>query len=130
MLTSGQAASLRTGDPVPRGKAACRYERARGPWRFRDCLFLYRDGRIRLERSCYGEAAGIVFSVWAPPLGEGGALLWQDLPATAADVPRAVTGMDETGALLLDGRPAPWACTEILDSDRAHGYRKKRFGLL
>lgn len=127
MLTAQQIAALRAGAPVPKGKAACRFERARGPWRFRDCLFLYRDGRIRLERSCYGEAAGLVFSVWAAPLGEDGALAWQDLPATATDVPQAVTGMED-GALWMDGKPAPWSCTEVLDSDRAHGYRKKRFG--
>lgn len=127
MLTAQQIAALRAGTPVPKGKAACRFERARGPWRFRDCLFLYRDGRIRLERSCYGEAAGLVFSVWAAPLGEDGALAWQDLPTTAADVPQAITGMAD-GALWLDDKPAPWSCTEVLDSDRAHGYRKKRFG--
>ena len=32
---------------------------------FRDCLLFYLDGRIRFERYCYGEAACLVFSVWA-----------------------------------------------------------------
>ena len=39
----------------------------RKSWRpdFRDCLLFYLDGRIRFERYCYGEAACLVFSVWA-----------------------------------------------------------------
>ena len=32
---------------------------------FRDCMLFYLDGRIRFERYCYGEAACLVFSVWA-----------------------------------------------------------------
>ena len=35
---------------------------------FRDCMLFYLDGRIRFERYCYGEAACLVFSVWAHAL--------------------------------------------------------------
>ena len=128
MLTPEELSALQRGAPVPKGKAACRYERGVGPWKFRDCVFLYRDGRVRLERSCGGEAACVVFSVWSGPIAEDGAFSWQDLPSTAVDVPQKITGLREDGALLLDEKPTPWACTEVLDSDRKNGYRKKRFG--
>lgn len=39
---------------------------------FRDCLLFYLDGRIRFERYCYGEAACLVFSVWATALTQMG----------------------------------------------------------
>ena len=128
MVTPEELAALRRGDPVPKGKAACRYERGPGPWKFRDCVYVYRDGRLRLERSCGGEAACVVFSVWSDPVSGDGTVSWKDLPATAGDVPQKVTGLREDGALFFDGKPAAWACTEVLESDSKNGYRKKRFG--
>ena len=43
---------------------------------FRDCLLFYLDGRIRFERYCYGEAACLVFSVWAHGFDADGNILW------------------------------------------------------
>ena len=49
----------------------CRYEKELET-HFRDCLLFYIDGRIRFERYCYGEAACLVFSLWANGLDETG----------------------------------------------------------
>ena len=43
---------------------------------FRDCMLFYLDGRIRFERYCYGEAACLVFSVWAHGFDADGKILW------------------------------------------------------
>ena len=45
--------------------AGFRYQRA-GHQRYRDRVTVYRDGRLLFERFCYGEAAGLVFKLWAP----------------------------------------------------------------
>ena len=47
---------------------------------FRDCLLFYLDGRIRFERYCYGEAACLVFSVWAHGFDADGNILWDREP--------------------------------------------------
>ena len=80
--------------------AGFRYQRA-GHQRYRDRVTVYRDGRLLFERFCYGEAAGLVFKLWAP-------------------------GADDTGAgqggLVFDGRPARWECVDKLKNDKANGY--------
>ncbi len=47
---------------------------------FRDCMLFYLDGRIRFERYCYGEAACLVFSVWAHGFDADGKILWDREP--------------------------------------------------
>ncbi len=125
MLTAEALENLHTGALLNSKAVANRYERDRGPWRFRDCLILYHDGRVRLERSCYGEAAGLVFTVWADRVEEDGALLWKELPATAENVPQKITAVMD-GALYLDDKPAAWKCTEELQSDKKFGYGKRK----
>lgn len=128
MLNTEELQQLRTGALLDSKVAGNRYERDRGPWRFRDCLILYYDGRVRLERSCYGEAAGFVFTVWAERVEEDGSLVWRELPATAENVPQKITAIKD-GALYLDEKPAAWKCTEELAADKQYGYRKRKHGL-
>lgn len=128
MLKSDELQQLHTGVLLNSKMVANRYERDRGPWRFRDCLILYYDGRVRLERSCYGEAAGLVFTVWAERVEDDGSLLWEELPTTAADVPLKITAIKDAG-LYLDEKPAAWKCTEELAVDKKYGYRKRKHGL-
>ena len=57
--------------------AGFRYQRA-GHQRYRDRITVYRDGRLLFERFCYGEAAGLVFKLWAPGADDtGGQRLWR-----------------------------------------------------
>ncbi|WOC32515.1 MULTISPECIES: hypothetical protein [Caproicibacterium] len=128
MLTQEELQQLRTGTLLSSKTVANRYERNRGPWRFRDCLLLYYDGRVRLERSCYGEAAGLVFTVWAERVEDDGSLQWQGLPAAAEHVPQQITALKD-GALYLDEKPAAWNITEELQADKAYGYRRRKHGL-
>ena len=62
----------------------CRYEKELET-HFRDCLLFYIDGRIRFERYCYGEAACLVFSLWANGLDETGKILWVKEPEFEVD---------------------------------------------
>ena len=55
--------------------AGFRYQRA-GHQRYRDRVTVYRDGRLLFERFCYGEAAGLVFKLWAPGADDTGAPQW------------------------------------------------------
>jgi hypothetical protein len=61
---------------------------------FRDCLLFYLDGRIRFERYCYGEAACLVFSVWAHGFDADGNILWDREPEFESQktaIPRVLT---------------------------------------
>ena len=74
---------------------------------FRDCLLFYLDGRIRFERYCYGEAACLVFSVWAHGFDADGNILWDREPEFESQktaIPRVLT--------------------EEFDADKANGYSK------
>ncbi|MEG2652027.1 MAG: hypothetical protein RSA17_00485 [Ruthenibacterium sp.] len=115
-------------DAVKKEKCAgFRYQQS-GHGQFRDRLTVYCDGKIRFERFCYGEAAGLVFAMTAKGADGAGVILW-DYDACRnsrkTDAPRALTGGD-AAALLLDGKASPWARTEALKSDAPHGYGRLR----
>ena len=100
-----------------------RYQQS-GRHAFRDRLTVYFDGKILFERFCYGEAAGLVFSLWAPATAENGEILWDWSSCQNShkeEAPRRLTGGDGS-ALLLDEKQAPWERTELLQSDVPHGY--------
>ncbi len=101
-----------------------RYQRA-GHTHFRDRITVYFDGRILFERFCYGEAAGLVFSLWAERADENGAPQWDfsrcNVSNAREEVPHQLTGAGE-GGLVFDGKPVCWECTERLRKDRANGY--------
>lgn len=107
--------------------AACgrRYEKELET-HFRDCLLFYIDGRIRFERYCYGEAACLVFSVWARGFDSDGNILWIREPEFETDqkaIPRRLTDVQENGqALQFDSARKRYVYTEELTSDKANGY--------
>ena len=81
----------------------CRYEKELET-HFRDCLLFYIDGRIRFDRYCYGEAACLVFSLWANGLDETGKILWVKEPEFEVDqkaIPRVITDVQENGTAKL-----------------------------
>lgn len=101
-----------------------RYQRA-GHTRYRDRVTVYYDGRILFERFCYGEAAGLVFSLWAESADASGAPQWDfskcNVTSARDEAPHQLTGAGE-GGLVFDGKPVCWECTERLRSDKANGY--------
>lgn len=101
-----------------------RYQRA-GHTRYRDRVTVYYDGRILFERFCYGEAAGLVFSLWAQSADASGAPQWDfskcNVSNAREETPHQLTGAGE-GGLVFDGKPVRWECTERLRSDKANGY--------
>lgn len=101
--------------------AGIRYEKS-GRHHFRDRVTVYRDGKILFERFCYGEAAGLVFSMWGR--GEGESAIWDyDSCAVSAktEAPREITGGNET-SLLFDGKQWTWGVEALLKTDSANGY--------
>ena len=107
----------------------CRYEKE---WEthFRDCLLFYIDGKIRFERYCYGEAACLVFSVWASGLDEDGKILYDKEPEFEVDqkaLPRMLTDIQENGnALQFDGQFKRFVKTEEFSEDNPNGYSRLR----
>ncbi|MDL2294997.1 hypothetical protein LJC60_10345 [Ruminococcaceae bacterium OttesenSCG-928-D13] len=105
--------------------AAVVYEKG-GRARYRDRLTLGRNGKVLFERFNYGEAAGLVFSMWGV-CGADGAIDW-DTAASADysrkdEAPRQLTGND-ADSLLFDGAAAPWAAHTTLKSWPAGGLSK------
>ncbi|MEG1476798.1 MAG: hypothetical protein RSC38_03595 [Oscillospiraceae bacterium] len=112
--------------------AGCIYQRA-GQGKYRDRVSVYRDGKIFFERFCYGEAAGLVFSMWGM-LGDE--IKWQYeacAHSQKTEVPQKLSGI-QAKALLFDGKPVLWEETDELKSDSANGYSRlamlfgKRYG--
>lgn len=102
-------------------KLACRIFEREGHGKYRDRVRVYRDGRLLFERFCYGEAAGLVFSMWGKaeqPID------WQyDACAHSqkTEVPKALTDSVD-GALLFDDKAALWKESEALKTNAANGY--------
>ena len=88
----------------------------------------YLDGRIRFERYCYGEAACLVFSVWAHGFDNDGKILWDKEPefeSQRSALPRVLTDVQEGGtALQFDSLRKRYVLTEEFASDKANGYGK------
>lgn len=106
---------------------------------FRDCLLFYLDGKIRFERYCYGEAAGLVFGVWARGFDEEDNILWDNVPdfeMARKALPHRLTDVEENGnALQFDRARKRYLFTEEFSSDKANGYGtfrtlflRRRFG--
>ena len=85
-------------------------------------------GRIRFERYCYGEAACLVFSVWAHGFDADGNILWDREPEFESQktaIPRVLTDIQEDGnALQFDGAFKRYVKTEEFDEDKPNGYGK------
>lgn len=95
---------------------------------FQDCLFFYIDGKIRFERACYGEAAGLVFEVWASGFDQDGFIQWIDKPkydSFVAALPTQLTDIQDNGnALQFDGQFKRFLKINEIESDKERGYTK------
>lgn len=95
---------------------------------FQDCLFFYIDGKIRFERACYGEAAGLVFEVWASGFDSDGVIQWIDKPKYDSyneALPTKLTDIQENGdALQFDGKFKRFVKINEIKSDPERGYSK------
>lgn len=95
---------------------------------FQDRLFFYFDGKIRFERACYGEAAGLVFEVWASGFDSDGNICWIDKPkydSYLAALPDKLTDMQEDGkALQFDGQFRRFIFVSDFKNDPQRGYTK------
>mgnify|MGYP003373162454 CR=1 FL=1 len=89
---------------------------------------------IKFERYCYGEAACLVFSVWAHGFDENGKILWDKEPEFETDqkaLPRVLTDVQEEGtALQFDGLRKRYVLTEEFDTDKMNGYSRFKVFLL
>ncbi|MEG0897863.1 MAG: hypothetical protein RSD23_03575 [Ruthenibacterium sp.] len=94
---------------------------------FRDRVTVYTDGKIFFERFCYGESAGLVFTLWADGADADGMILWNYAACPNShktEAPKKLTGGDET-ALFFDEKALPWSLDSALNSDKANGYHTR-----
>jgi hypothetical protein len=95
---------------------------------FQDRLFFYCDGKIRFERACYGEAAGLVFEVWASGFDDEGNICWIDKPkydSYLAALPDRLTDIQEEGnALQFDEQFRRFMKVDSFKLDPERGYTK------
>ena len=95
---------------------------------FQDCLFFYIDGKMRFERACYGEAAVLVFEVWASGFDKDGFIQWINKPkydSFIAALPTQLTDIQEDGnALQFDGQFKRFVKINEIKSDKDRGYTK------
>ena len=92
---------------------------------FRDCMLFYLDGRIRFERYCYGEAACLVFSVWAHGFDADGNILWDREPEFESQktaIPRVLTDIQEDGDNFVLEADLPGFKKEDVKLDLDNGY--------
>ncbi len=79
---------------------------------FRERITLYKNKSILYERFCYGEAAGLVFSLNAKEIKEDGTMLW-DFDACQNskkhEAPVKITSAN-SDALFFDDKQVAWNC--------------------
>lgn len=97
---------------------------------FRDRVTFYRDGKILFERFCYGESAGLIFTMWGSANAADDALEW-DYESCAdskkTEAPKKLCACED-GALFFDDKlKTPWARDAVLAHDAQNGYPKKGF---
>lgn len=92
-----------------KGLAACRYEKE-GHERFRDCVYVVRNGRIYFERYSYGEAASLVFGMRAKRVQPNGAIEWDAATTSYSGWGQAPQKLErrEGEALHFDGKAVKW----------------------
>ncbi len=109
------------------GKCCAVYEKERET-KFRDQLRFYIDGKIIFERFCYGEAAGMVGSLYSEGFDESGKIVWknsenQNLPGNPP--PSELTDCSENfDTLEFDGQFKKYKRLSILSNDSPRGYGK------
>ncbi len=98
----------------------------------RDRLRVYRDGKILFERFCYGEAAGLVFDMWANTVNDDGEIIWDYTTcqnSKKSEAPKKITffGLEY---LQLDAKDIKWNynCKLKFDSKNKYGILKVLLG--
>lgn len=119
-------AACRSGTLCPKGMVGLQFERNMFPRRFRDLITFYHDGRVRFERYCFGEAAGLICGLWAKELGADGSLNFQSDGrhyAGLENAPAALLNVSAQG-LFFDNTKDAWPLQETLRADPKNGYRR------
>ncbi|MEG0339011.1 MAG: hypothetical protein RR573_03745 [Oscillospiraceae bacterium] len=104
--------------------AAIRFQKT-GHNKYRDRITVYMDGKILFERFCYGEAAGLVLSMWG---NAAQPIVWHYDKCNHSQKNEAPKALDvcEQLSLMFDGKNDKWECTEKLKSDSKNGYSRVR----
>ncbi len=107
-----------------KGTVACVYERERCHLSNRDRLIFYRDGKIKFESYCYGEAATLTFECFAAaPMSPEGALSWPESIRPPREIypPRNIRELSKE-KLTVEDKQFIWNRIEERRSDPANGY--------
>ncbi len=107
-----------------KGTVACVYERERCHLSNRDRLIFYRDGRIKFETYCYGEAATLTFECFsAAPMTQDGKLSWPDNIKPPREItPPAYIRELSFEKLTVENFQFIWNRVEDRSTDTANGY--------
>lgn len=118
--------ACRAGTLCGKGIVGLRFERKMFPRRFRDLITFYHDGRIRFERYCFGEAAGLISGLWAEELDEDGSLHFQPdgLHYSGLETAPSALIAASSGGLVFDNSKDVWFFLEELRADPKNGYRR------
>ncbi len=107
-----------------KGYVACVYERERCHLSQRDRLIFYRDGAVKFESYCYGEAATLVFECKSvAPMSEDGKLHWSpdEKPPREIKPPAYIRELDED-KLYVEDFCFVWNRIEDRKTDPQNGY--------
>ncbi len=107
-----------------KGSVACVYERERCHLSNRDRMIFYRDGRIKFETYCYGEAATLTFECFsAEPMSSDGKLYWpKDIKPPRDIKPPAYIRELSVEQLTVENFQFIWNRIEERSTDSANGY--------
>ncbi len=90
----------------------------------RDRLNIFIDGKILFERFCYGEAAGLVFDMWASGVEQDGTIIWDYSTcqnSKKSEAPSKIT-FCSADYVRLDDKEVKWNCIKKLKFDRKNKY--------
>ncbi len=107
-----------------KGTIACVYERERCHLSNRDRLIFYRDGKIKFETYCYGEAATLTFQCFSSaPMSAEGVLSWPaDIrPPREIKPPGYIRELSKE-RLTVEDKQFIWNRVEDRKTDPANGY--------
>ncbi len=107
-----------------KGSIACVYERERCHLSSRERLIFFKDGKIKFESYCYGEAATLTFECFgADPLQTDGKLSWPDdiRPPREIMPPQNIRELS-FNQLTVEDKPFIWKRIEERKNDPTNGY--------
>ncbi len=109
---------------IKRAKKSCYVFEKSKRSEFRDRLNVYYDGKILFERFCYGEAAGLVFCMWAQGVDSENNINWDYETcknSKKTQAPKKIANYT-SNYLQLDDKELKWECVKKLSFDRKNGY--------